>query len=58
MTKIKQIPKSVVISAIISLTILESIALSNGIDGKLFALITAVIGGLAGFVIPSPLKFK
>lgn len=56
MTKKKKIPKSVVISAIAGLVVLECAAMYFGIDGKLFALIVAVIAGLAGLALPSPIK--
>jgi len=32
------------------ITILESIALMQGIDGQLFTIVTAVVGGLGGYV--------
>ena len=47
-------PKSIVITAIICIAILESVALYMGIDGALFTLVIAVIAGLAGYVIPAP----
>ena len=51
--KIK-IPKSVLITAICCLTFLEAIALCNGINGTLFALVVAAIAGMGGWVIPAP----
>lgn len=45
---------NVIIVAIFSLTILESVALFNGINGTLFTLIVGVIAGLAGWTLPSP----
>ena len=49
---------SIIITAIICLTILEIVALFNGINGKLYSLVLIIIGGLAGYVIPSPIKTK
>lgn len=48
MTRLKQIT---VIVGILSLTVLEAIALLKGINGSLFAGTTALIGGLSGFTI-------
>lgn len=53
----KKTPKSVLISAIAGLVILEIAAMHYGIDGKLFSLIVAVIAGLAGLSMPQ-LKIK
>ncbi len=44
----------IIITAIICLTILESIALFKGINGTIFSLMIAVIAGLAGLVMPTP----
>ena len=38
--------------AIISLTILEIYALSQGINGSLFTIVIAAIAGLGGYIIP------
>ena len=54
MTKKKPIDKSIIITAILALAALEMMALYQGINGKLFAIIIAVIAGLAGWVIPTP----
>ena len=43
---------SVVITAIICLTILEIYALSQGMNGVLLTTVIAVIAGLAGWRIP------
>lgn len=43
--------KTVVITAICAITILEAIALFNGINGTGFSLVIAAIAGLAGYVI-------
>ena len=45
----------IVLASIISLTILEAIALLKGINGTLFTIALAIIAGLGGYVIPSPL---
>lgn len=48
----KEIIKACVIPlAIISLLILELVALLKGVNGTLFSLVVAVIGGLAGYKI-------
>lgn len=52
-TKLKpKIPISVILGAIISLTILETIALLKGIDGTIFTIVMVIIAGLGGTVIP------
>ena len=43
---------SVVITAIIALVILECVALYMGINGTLFAMVVAIIAGLAGWRVP------
>ena len=48
----------IVIAAIISLTVLEVVALSKGIDGALFSLVAAAIAGLAGWSFPQPSFMK
>lgn len=48
----------VIIAAIASLTILESIALLKGIDGTLLMLVLAAIAGLAGWTFPQPKFLK
>ncbi len=58
MTKKKQgIDWRIVVAAIGGLTIIECFALLSGINGKLFALITGMIGALAGWNFPQ-LKVK
>jgi len=44
----------VVVSAILGLVVIECVAMYHGINGKLFALISAAIAGLDGLVIPTP----
>ncbi len=50
--------KSIVITAIVCLTLLELAALYKGINGSLFTIIVAVIAGLAGWVMPTPKILK
>jgi len=51
---------SVVITALICITLLEIVALCFGFDGVLLTVVIALIAGAAGFVVPSEklLKFK
>lgn len=51
-----KIRTSVLITAIIALAAIEGIALFKGIDGTLLAAVIAIIAGLAGWIIPSPIK--
>ena len=44
----------VIITGMICLVVLEVVAMLQGINGKLFALIIAAVAGLAGWVIPTP----
>jgi uncharacterized membrane protein YbhN (UPF0104 family) len=44
----------IVITAIICISILELIALSQGINGTILTMVIAAIAGLAGLVIPTP----
>ena len=48
----------VVIAAILGIVILDIVALLNGIDGVLFSVAVAAIGGLAGWTIPAPKFMK
>ena len=48
----------VIIAAIAGLVIIEAIALLKGIDGALFSLVAAIIGGLAGWSFPQPRFLK
>jgi hypothetical protein len=48
----------VIMTAIIGIVILDSIALLNGIDGVLLMTALAAIAGLAGWTIPSPKFIK
>jgi hypothetical protein len=55
--KTKQIDWRVLIAVIISITILEAIALLSGINGTLFSLVMVILGGIAGVTMPQ-LKTK
>ena len=54
----QQIPKEVVITAIIAITLLEICAMLNGFNGLLLKAVLVIIAGMAGFLIPSPIKVK
>jgi len=45
---------NLVICAIVCITFLEAIALSNGINGTIFKIVLAAIAGFVGLVIPTP----
>ena len=45
---------SVIITAILCLTIIESIALFKGVDGVLLTMIVGAICALAGWILPQP----
>jgi len=44
----------IVIAAILTLGVLEVVALIKGIDGTLFSLVIAAVAGLAGWSAPQP----
>ena len=46
----------IVCVALVCLTGIEIYALSQGINGTYLSIVIAVIAGIAGFVIPSPIK--
>jgi|TARA_R100000501_G_C2630530_1_gene125956 uncharacterized membrane protein len=48
--------KEVIITAIVGLVIIESIALSLGFNGQILRYITITIAGLAGLAMPQPNK--
>ncbi len=57
MTKKKQKTDWRVIAVgMVCLTGAEIYALSKGINGTIFSVYMLIIGGLAGYVIPSPIK--
>jgi len=55
MTKPK-IHWKIVVCGIIALTVLECVALFNGINGTIFTIIIAIIGAAIGVTIPNPLR--
>lgn len=54
----KKVQPSVVISAILCLTLLEVVAMLTGTDGKFLLPIVAVIAGLAGLITKTPKILK
>lgn len=51
---LQKIDKSIILFGIFCLTVLESIALFNGINGTMFTMITAVIAATIGVIVPRP----
>ena len=49
---------AIIITAIISLVVLECFALFMGINGTVLRMVVIAIGILAGIVIPTPKIFK
>lgn len=49
--------RNVVIAAIAGITIIECVAINNGINGVVLTAVIGVLAGLAGWVAP-PLKLK
>lgn len=56
--ELKKTDKSIVISAIIGIVILELFALSKGINGILLTGVIATLAALAGLVLPTPKIMK
>lgn len=54
MMKKKQRSKIVLVAGLSALTIIESVALLNGINGTLLMVVVAVIAGVVGVSIPTP----
>ena len=48
----------IVVAAIFVIGVIEVVALLKDVDGALLVLAVSAIAGLAGFVIPSPVKLK
>jgi len=46
----------VALGAIAGLVIMECFALEHGINGTLFTIVVAAVGGIGGYLIPSPVK--
>lgn len=57
MTK-KNLDWRIIVAAIFAIGAIEVTALLKGVDGALLTVAVALIAGLAGYVIPSPVKFK
>ena len=49
---------SIIITGIICITLLEIIALLNGINGVLLTTVIAIIAAAIGVVVPTPKFFK
>jgi len=56
--KKEKIKWQVVCTAIACITAIEMYALSIGINGVLLTIVIGIIAGLAGYVIPGPIKIK
>jgi len=56
MKKQNEKPTAIIISAIAGLVVLECFAMCNGINGTLLKIVIALIAGLGGYVIKSPLQ--
>ena len=54
----KKIHKSVLIAAIAGLVVIEVVAMIQGINGKLFGLIAALIGAIGGISLKDVFKVK
>ena len=53
----KPVDWRVLVAVVISITILESVALLNEINGTVFSLVMVILGGIAGITMPQ-LKTK
>lgn len=53
-TKKKKVDWRVIVGGMVCLTIVEVYAMSQGINGLMFAAFAAIIGGAIGVVIPTP----
>jgi len=49
-----KIPKDVLITAIIAITLMEIVALLIGINGVLLTTVLVIVAGLAGWTLPQP----
>jgi len=54
MSKKKGVPKEVIITGMVCLTLLECVAMFFGIDGTLFSLVVGVIAMAIGVTLPAP----
>jgi len=55
---VKEVKTSIVITALICITLLECVALSLGFNGTLLKIVLVVLAGLGGYAIPSFIKIK
>ena len=46
----------VAIAAIAGIVIMECVALSKGVNGTMFSVAAAIVGGIGGYLLPSPIK--
>jgi len=58
MAKKKSIDWKIIVGGMACLTITEIYAISQGINGTMFAVFVAIIAGAIGVTIPSPLETK
>lgn len=58
MTKQKTLDWKIVGISILAIAAIEIVALLKDIDGALMVLAVGAIAGLAGYVLPSPVKLK
>ena len=54
--RLARIDWKIVVCGIVALTVLECVALFNGINGTLFTIVVATIGAVVGVTIPNPLR--
>lgn len=54
--KKEKIDYRVIIAGLACLTLLECVAMNNGINGWLLRLVVVIIAGVIGVTIPNPLK--
>ena len=56
--KKKEVDKSVIITVVIVIGLLEAIALLKGINGVLLTTIIGILAAMVGITIPSPITIK
>ena len=56
MTTKNKTPNIVALGAIAAIVILECVALAKGINGTIFTMVVAVIAGLGGYMVKSPIQ--
>ncbi len=56
--KTKNVDWKIIVAAMGGITVLEIVAILQGIDGILLTTVIATLAGLAGYVIKSPIKLK